>query len=59
LLEGLHADSCELVDLQITKTLEGHRKRHFFELIRDVMDNHSWGDGGILSGGGKKRETTL
>jgi len=47
------------MDLQIAKTLEGHRKSHFFELIRDVTANHSWGDGGILSGGGKKRETML
>ena len=35
------------MDLRVAETLEGHRKSHLFELIRDVTANHvAQGDGG-------------
>ena len=41
-LDGSLADSCELVDLRVTKALEGQGESQFLELVTDVSANHGW-----------------
>ena len=39
-LDRPYTDTCVLVNIGVGDALEGHRKGHLFELIRDVAANH-------------------
>ena len=39
-LDGPYADTRVLVNIRVRDTLEGHRKGHLLELVRDVAANH-------------------
>ena len=40
-LDRSHTDACELVDLRVGDALEGHRKSHLLELVRNAAADHA------------------